>query len=83
MHSSKRELLVPRYGLSLFREDRIWGELQFHFDWFALDFVESQGELSKLFCEWRKMSNEGKATDPLLLDRINRILNEEQKEKTK
>jgi hypothetical protein len=29
------------------------------------------------------MSNEGKATDPLLLDRINRILNEEQKEKTK
>jgi hypothetical protein len=59
------------------------GELQFHFDWFALDFGESQGELSKLFCEWRKMSNEGKATDPTLLDRINRILKKEQKEKTK
>jgi hypothetical protein len=44
---------------------------------------ESQGELSKFFCEWRKMSNEGKATDPTLLDRINRILKEEQKEKTK
>jgi hypothetical protein len=32
---------------------------------------------------WRKMSNEGKATDPTLLDRINRVLKEEQKEKTK
>jgi hypothetical protein len=29
------------------------------------------------------MSNEGKATDPTLLDRINRVLKEEQKEKTK
>jgi hypothetical protein len=59
------------------------GELQFHFDWFALDLGESQGDLSKLFCEWRKMSNEGKPTDPTLLDRINRILKEGQKENTK
>jgi hypothetical protein len=29
------------------------------------------------------MSNEGKATDPTLLDRINRILKEEQKKKAK
>ena len=59
------------------------GELQFHFDWFTLDLDIKPGEVSKLICEWRRMSNAGKATDPKLLQRINHILKEEQKEKTK
>jgi len=71
--------ICPKIGLKFVPRASYLGELQFHFDWFTLDLDEKPGELSKLLCDWRRMSNEGKATDPNLLHRINIILKEEQK----
>jgi hypothetical protein len=75
--------ICPKIGLKFIPMGSYLGELQFHFDWFTLDLDEKPDELSRLFCEWRRMSNDGKSTDTNLLHRINRILREEQKEKTK
>jgi hypothetical protein len=75
--------VCPKIGLKFGPRGSYLRELQFHFDWFTLDLDVKPGELSKLFCEWRRMNIEGKATDPKLLQRINRILKDERKEKTK
>jgi hypothetical protein len=74
--------ICPKIGLKFIPRGAYLGELQFHFDWFTLDLDEKPDELSRLFCEWRSMRGEGKASDLVLLSQINRILKEEQKGKT-
>jgi hypothetical protein len=75
--------ICPKIGLKFIPRGSYLGELQFHFDWFTLDLDEKPDELHRLFCAWRRMSNEGKSTDSNLLHQINHLLSGEQNEKTK